>query len=84
MIDAIGLKFQTGIQRVHLPERCGNWRVHNRLRMWAVEGIRARMFTALVPQADAETDLVCMVSVDSTIVRAHQHAAGVRKMGSNR
>ncbi len=35
-------------------------------------------FTALVAQADADEDLNWAVSVDSTIVRAHQHAAGAR------
>lgn len=37
------------------------------------------MFTALVAQADADEDLNWAVSVDSTIVRAHQHAAGATK-----
>ncbi|MFI0154907.1 transposase [Streptomyces lydicus] len=36
VIDAIAFTFRTGTQRVHLPEKCGNWRgVYNRLRMWA-------------------------------------------------
>jgi hypothetical protein len=39
------------------------------------------VFTALVAQADAEGDLDWIVSVDSTIVRAHQHAAGARQKG---
>ncbi len=37
------------------------------------------MFTALVAQAGADEDLNWAVSVDSTTVRAHQHAAGARK-----
>ncbi|WP_460038297.1 IS5 family transposase [Streptomyces cavourensis] len=82
VIDAIAFKFQTGTQWVHLPERYGNWRgVYNRLRMWAVDGTWERVFTALVAQADADEDLSWAVSVDSTIVRAHQHAAGARKKG---
>ncbi len=82
VIDAIAYKFQTGTQWVHLPERYGNWRgVYNRLRMWAVDGTWERVFTALVAQADADEDLNWAVSVDSTIVRAHQHAAGARKKG---
>ncbi|MEU7607580.1 hypothetical protein [Streptomyces sp. NPDC041003] len=32
-------------------------------------------------QADAEGDLDWVVAVDSTIVRAHQHAAGARQKG---
>ncbi|WP_435594433.1 IS5 family transposase [Streptomyces panacea] len=82
VIDAIAFKFQTGSQWVHLPERYGNRRgVYNRLRMWAVDGTWERVFTALMAQADADEDLNWAVSVDSTIVRAHQHAAGARKKG---
>jgi transposase len=82
VIDAIAFKFQTGTQWVHLPEKYGNWRgVYNRLRMWAVDGTWERVFTALVAQADTDEDVSWAVSVDSTIVRAHQHAAGARKKG---
>ncbi|WP_442304761.1 IS5 family transposase [Streptomyces sp. 2RAF24] len=85
VIDAIAWKFQTGSQWVHLPEKYGNWRgVYNRLRMWALDGNWERVFTALIAQADAEEDLDWVVSVDSTIVRAHQHAAGARKKGPRR
>ncbi|MET8331953.1 hypothetical protein [Streptomyces sp. NPDC005181] len=49
--------------------------------MWAVDGTWERVFTALMAQADADEDLNWAVSVDSTIVRAHQHAAGARKKG---
>ncbi|GHG29297.1 hypothetical protein GCM10018784_48270 [Streptomyces hydrogenans] len=37
------------------------------------------MFTALLAQADTEGDLDWVVSVDSTVVRAHQTAAGARR-----
>ncbi|MFJ6722441.1 transposase [Streptomyces sp. NPDC091259] len=84
VIDAIAYKFQTGTQWVHLPEKYGNWRgVYNRLRMWAVDGTWERVFTALVAP-DADEDLNWAVSVDSTIVRAHQHAAGARIRGPGR
>ncbi|MFK0174114.1 IS5 family transposase [Streptomyces sp. NPDC090306] len=83
VIDAIAWKFQTGSQWVHLPEKYGNWRgVYNRLRMWAIDGTWERVFTTLIAQADAEEDLNWAVSVDSTIVRAHQHTAGARKKGA--
>ncbi|MEU9289473.1 IS5 family transposase [Streptomyces sp. NPDC048275] len=83
VIDAIAFKFQTGTQWVHLPEKYGNWRgVYNRLRMWAIDGTWERRFTTLMAQADAEDDLNWAVSVDSTIVRAHQHAAGGRQKGA--
>ncbi|MGV4988526.1 IS5 family transposase, partial [Streptomyces sp. NRAIS3] len=80
VIDAIAFKFHTGTQWIHLPEKYGNWRgVYNRLRMWAFDGTWERIFTALVAQADEDEDVGWAVSVDSTIVRAHQHAAGARK-----
>lgn len=42
------------------------------------------MFTALLEQADAEGNLGWVVAVDSTIVHAHQHAAGARQKGPGR
>ncbi|MES4906154.1 MULTISPECIES: IS5 family transposase [unclassified Streptomyces] len=85
VIDAIAFKFQTGTQWVHLPEKYGNWRgVYNRLRRWAVDGTWERVFTALMAQADTDEDHDWAVSEGSTIVRAHQHAAGARKRGPGR
>ena len=46
-----------------------------------MDGTWERVFTALLTRADAEGDLDWVVAVDSTIVRAHQHAAGARKKG---
>ncbi|QOZ99818.1 IS5 family transposase [Streptomyces violascens] len=85
VIDAIAYTFPTGTQWVHLPEGYGNWSgVYNRLRMWAVDGTWERVFTALVAQADADEDLDWAIWVDSTIVRAHQHAAGAGERGPGR
>lgn len=82
MIDAIVFKYRTGIPWTDLPEHFGSWKgVHNRLRKWAADGTWKRVFTALLAQADAEGDLDWVVAVDSTVVRAHQHAAGARKRG---
>jgi transposase len=60
----------------------GSWKgSYTRLRNWAIDGTWERVFTALLAQADAEEDLDWVVAVDSTVVRAHQHAAGARKKG---
>ncbi|GAA0418308.1 hypothetical protein GCM10010357_44560 [Streptomyces luteireticuli] len=40
------------------------------------------MLQAAQAKADAAGDIDWVASVDSTIVRAHQHAAGARKGGS--
>lgn len=65
-----------------LPEHFGSWKgAHNRLRKWAADGTWEKVLTALLTQADTEGDLAWAVAVDSTIVRAHQHAAGARQKG---
>ncbi|WP_405748379.1 IS5 family transposase [Streptomyces sp. NBC_01411] len=80
VIDAIASKYWTGKPWMDLPERFGSWEgAHNRLRKWAADGTWERVFTALLTQADAEGDLGWVVAVESTVVRAHQHAAGARK-----
>nr|ARO85769.1 IS5 family transposase [Streptomyces hygroscopicus] len=79
VIDAIAFKYRTGTPWTDLPERFGSWMgAHNRLRRWAADGTWEKVFTALLAEADAEGDLEWVVAVDSTIVRAHQHAAGAR------
>ncbi|MFF2901999.1 hypothetical protein [Streptomyces sp. NPDC057966] len=70
------LEIQARSQWIHLPEKDGNWRgVCNRLRIWALDSTWERVFTALLAQAGAEGDPDWFVSVNSTIVRAHQNAA---------
>lgn len=82
MIDAIAFKYRTGIPGMDLPEHFGSWKgAHNRLRKWAADGTWEKVFTALLAQADQEGDLDWGVAVDSTIVRAHQYAAGTRQRG---
>lgn len=67
---------------MQLPEKYGNRRgVCNRLRMWSVDGMWERVLSALLAQADVDEELNWVIAVDSTIVRAHQHAAGARKKG---
>ncbi|MFE8926443.1 hypothetical protein [Streptomyces rochei] len=48
-------------------------------RRWAADGTFDRMLRAAQAKADAAGDVEWLVSVDSTVVRAHQHAAGARK-----
>jgi transposase len=62
-----------------VPERYGHWStVYDRFRIWAREGVFQNLMEALIATAavrgDVEMDLV---SVDSTVCRAHHHAAGM-------
>jgi transposase len=75
--------FRTGSAWRDVPERYGSWAtLHTRFRRWAKDGTFERMLRAAQARTDAAGDIEWLVSVDSTIVRAHQHAAGARKGGS--
>jgi hypothetical protein len=55
--------------------------VFDLFRRWQRYGTRHQIFTALLARADAKNLITWDLSVDSTIVRAHQHTAGARKGG---
>ncbi len=64
-----------------LPAESGSWKgAYSRLRNWVPDGTGELVFTALLVQTDADEDLSEVVSVDSTVVRTHQHVAGAREM----
>lgn len=46
-----------------------------------MDGTWERILTAVLAGAEGADDIGWTVSVDSTICRAHQHAAGARKKG---
>ncbi|GAA2115533.1 hypothetical protein GCM10009802_15560 [Streptomyces synnematoformans] len=83
VLNGIVWKFRTGTAWRDVPEQYGPWAtLHTRFRRWAADGTFTRMLQAAQAQADAAGDIDWLVSVDSTIVRAHQHAAGTGKRGS--
>ena len=76
---------RTGIPWRDLPAEFGAWdAVYNRFRRWVHSGSLKTLFELLT--ADPQFGEVRRVLVDSTTVRAHQHAAGARrkKSGSGR
>jgi transposase len=75
-INAVLWIAKTGAPWRDLPERFGPWgSVWKRLDRWAKKGVWQRAFEAL-----QDPDLEWMI-LDSTVVRAHQHAAGAEKGG---
>ncbi|MFE2441913.1 IS5 family transposase [Streptomyces sp. NPDC059426] len=80
MIDGIRWRARAGAPWRDVPERYGPWgTVYGLFRRWQRDGTWHRIFEQLQARADAEGLITWDVSVDSTIARAHQHAAGARK-----
>jgi transposase len=74
-VEAVLYRYRAGIAWRDLPERFGDWKnIHRRHSRWSQSGVWQRVFKVLAGDADNE-----YVMIDSTIVRAHQHAAGARK-----
>ena len=60
-----------------LPERYGSWQtVYSRFRKWIDDGILDNIFRILSLEAELEE-----LSIDASIVQAHQHSAGAKKGG---
>lgn len=80
-LEGIIWRFRTGSPWRDLPEHFGAWQsVAERHLRWSKDQTYARMFAAVrrgVGDQDSE-EVAALLSVDSTIVRAHQHAAGAR------
>ena len=77
MLNAILYWLNTGIPWRDLPERFGPWQsVYSRFRAWTKAGVWEDILTALIEQ-----DLVdeTTLMLDSTTVKVHQHASGVKK-----
>ena len=89
LINGICWRTRTGAPWRDMPARYGPWpTVYGLFRRWQRDGIWSRILTALQAQADAkglitwQVMITWQVSVDSTVARAHQHAAGARNGGS--
>lgn len=76
IIDGIIYRYRTGIPWRELPrEAFGPWQtVRKRHRRWAADGTWDTVLQKLTAQADSAGEIDWVVSVDSTINRAHQHA----------
>lgn len=79
VIDGILHRVRTGVQWRDPPERFGPWKaVYERHRLWSADGTWDFLLQQVQAAADDAGEIDWDISVDSTIVRAHQHAAGAR------
>lgn len=79
MFNAIVWLARSGAAWRDLPERYGPWEtVYSKFRKWLEDGVLDNIFRVL--SLDAE---LSELSMDSTIVRAHQASAGAKKGAKN-
>ena len=82
VINAIRWRVRTGAPWRDMPARYGPWETaYGLFRTWQRDGTWAQILTKLQTRADTAGLITWDVSVDSTIARAHQHAAGARHRG---
>lgn len=76
-------RFRTGSGWREVPERYGPWStVYSRFRGWALAGVFQGLMDGLIAEAAARGQVgLELVSVDSTIVRAHHESAGLAVCG---
>jgi transposase len=75
VINGIFYVLRTGSPWRDLPERFGPYTtVYNRYNRWAKAGVWLKIFETLAAKSPQSMQLI-----DSSIIRAHQHAAGGKK-----
>ena len=78
-VDAILYRYRTGVPWRDLPDLLGGWKnTHKRFSRWAARGVWSAILALLTVDADNEYAMI-----DGTIVRAHQHSAGAKKVDGN-
>ena len=79
VIDAVMWRVRTGSPWRDVPAAYGPWKtVYNRHRLWSADGTWDLLLSELQRGSDAQVGPSGSwdVGIDSTVVRAHQHAAG--------
>jgi transposase len=81
IVNGILWKLRTGSPWRDLPERYGPWQTcFDRFNRWRRDGgTWDRLLAHAQTKSDAVGEVEWEVSVDDTVVRAHQHAAGARR-----
>ena len=83
VVNGILWKLRTGAPWRDLPERYGPWQIcYDRFVRWRRDGTWDRLLELLQAKSDAVGEVEWVVSVHSSMVRAHQHAAGARALPS--
>lgn len=80
LVEGIVWRVRTGVPWRDVPEEFGPWQtIYGLFRTWQRSGVWQKILTRLQALAQAAGRIWWDVSVDSSIERAHQHAAGARR-----
>ena len=83
VLEGIVYRYRAGVAWRDLPEQFGPWQtVWKRHHRFATDGTWDRILAALQTDADAAGELDWTVSVDSSVMRVHQHAATLARCSS--
>jgi transposase len=82
VLNGISWVLRTGAPWRDTPERYGKWTtIYSRFQRWRKAGVWDRMFAELQTTLEREGHVDWEIHfIDSTTVRAHQHAAGAKKV----
>lgn len=76
VVEATAWRFRTGAPWRDVPERFGNWStIYKNFNRWSEQGIWVRVLEKVQSLAHQRGELDWVASIDSTIVRVHQHGA---------
>ena len=84
ILEGVAWRYRIGAPWRDVPYDFGPWKtVWKRHHRWSLDGTYLRIFVAvqesLGPVPDAAEVMEMLMSIDSTSIRAHQHAAGARR-----
>ncbi|MEZ6143580.1 MAG: transposase [Zavarzinella sp.] len=74
-LEALLFLIRTGLPWRDLPSRFGDWNaVYQRFKRWRENNVFQRLFEDM--PKDTPLENIKRIFIDSSVVRAHQHAAG--------
>lgn len=76
VVEATAWRFRTGAPWRDVPERFGNWNtIYRNFNRWSEAGVWTRVLERVQSLAHQDGEVDWVASIDSTIVRVHQHGA---------
>lgn len=80
VMEATAWRYRIGVPWRDVPERFGNWStIDKNFNPWFEQGVWTCVLGKIQPLVHQRGELAWVASIDSTIVRVHQHGATLRR-----